>query len=558
MKKQPKPNQESNAARGANPTGKLRDEARALLKSGRFADAATVLERALALSPSDGSILSDLGLAYLFSHRSGEAVSALERAVRLSPSSSRAHFCLGIALAQTSDFEGALVAQRRAAELEPTLAEAHGRVGALLFRKGMRDEAASAYERAFAAAPTTSYGRLCTARAALARRRVAEAESILVALLGADPKNVEAQLVLADLLAETGRLAEAALCFERALAIAPWQTTAYSGLFSSKRMTERDRPLITQAAAQLGSAGLADRQRMALRFALGKAEEDLGNYGEAMQHWDEANAIRSTFAPFDRAKWTAWVDRIIATFPPSSFEAYDGDRSEDSTPILVLGMPRSGTTLLERILSSHAEVAGGGELTFWESNGPQALASLSYEAERRRVRADYLAVLRNIGPNEAHVTDKMPFNFVWIGLVHALFPNARIVHARRSAIDTCLSIYTTYFANDWDFASDRGNLVFFYREYERLMRHWHAVIPSNRLLEVSYEAATESPEATTRELLAFVGLPWDAACLSPQENKTPVVTANRWGARQPIHRSSVGRWRHFEPWLGELRELVQD
>jgi tetratricopeptide (TPR) repeat protein len=217
----------------------------------------------------------------------------------------------------------------------------------------------------------------------LARRRVAEAESILVALLGADPKNVEAQLVLADLLAETGRLAEAALCFERALAIAPWQTTAYSGLFSSKRMTERDRPLITQAAAQLGSAGLADRQRMALRFALGKAEEDLGNYGEAMQHWDEANAIRSTFAPFDRAKWTAWVDRIIATFPPSSFEAYDGDRSEDSTPILVLGMPRSGTTLLERILSSHAEVAGGGELTFWESNGPQALASLSYEAERR-------------------------------------------------------------------------------------------------------------------------------------------------------------------------------
>jgi tetratricopeptide (TPR) repeat protein len=422
----------------------------------------------------------------------------------------------------------------------------------------MRDEAVSAYERAFAAAPTTSYGRMCGARAALARGRVSEAESILEALIQSDPKNSEPLLVLADLLAETGRLAEAAVYFERVLAVAPWQTTAYSGLFSSKRITERERPLISQAAAQLASAGLADRQRMMLEFVLGKAEEDLGNYGEAMRHWDAANAIRSTLAPFDRAKWSARIDGIISTFTPRYFAAYANDRNDDSTPtpILVLGMPRSGSTLIERVVSSHPQVAGGGELTFWESNGPKILASSFTEEERRRVRADYLRVLRNIGPNASHVTDKMPFNFLWIGLVRALFPKARIVHTRRSAIDTCLSIYTTYFANDWAFASDRGDLVFFYREYERLMSHWRAVVPASQLLTIDYESATESPEATARGILSFLNLPWDAACLSPQDNKTPVVTANKWEARQPIYRSSVGRWRHYEPWLGQLRELL--
>jgi hypothetical protein len=248
---------------------------------------------------------------------------------------------------------------------------------------------------------------------------------------------------------------------------------------------------------------------------------------------------------------------LIERFTSDFFARHARGGGSDETPILVLGMPRSGTTLTERIVSSHRSVAGGGELAFWNLKGAVWVdadaGSLAGAAEE--IRADYLRVLRGIGPDALRVTDKMTFNFLWIGLVHLLFPSARFIHCRRNAIDTCLSIYTRQFGDNWLFASDRGDLAFYYRQYLRLMEHWRAVIPSNRLLEVDYEDTTDAPEETARNLVAFCGLEWDPACLRPESNPDAVKTASRWQARQPIYRSSVERWRNYEPWLGELREL---
>jgi hypothetical protein len=221
-------------------------------------------------------------------------------------------------------------------------------------------------------------------------------------------------------------------------------------------------------------------------------------------------------------------------------------------------MPRSGTTLIERIISSHPEVRGGGELSFWNQRAPAWVDAPTdrLAAEADAIREEYLGVLRRIGPNALRVTDKMPFNFLWVGLVRALLPNARMVHCRRNPVDTCLSIYSTNFRGG--FVSDRAGLVEYYRHYRRLMDHWRAVLPADRLLDVDYEDAIRAPEEMARRLIAFCGLMWNPACLRPDRNADIVRTVNLWEARQPIYRGSVERWRNYEPWIGELRSLLSD
>jgi len=234
-----------------------------------------------------------------------------------------------------------------------------------------------------------------------------------------------------------------------------------------------------------------------------------------------------------------------------------GDQA-DETPVLIVGLPRSGSTLLERIVSSHPMAHGCGELDFWNDRGPMwAHADLDRLAKAAdQIRADYVRVLRRGAPRAVRATDKMPSNFFWVGLVHLLFPKARIILSRRNPVDTCLSIYTTPFAATWGFASSLGDLAAYQRLHQRLMDHWRAVIPSDRLLEVDYEDVVGEPEKTARRLIAFCGLAWDPACLRPEENRDAVRTASSWQARQPIYRSSVERWRRYEPWIGELRTLL--
>jgi hypothetical protein len=171
---------------------------------------------------------------------------------------------------------------------------------------------------------------------------------------------------------------------------------------------------------------------------------------------------------------------------------------------------------------------------------------------------EYLEVLHDIGPDATRVTDKMPPNFMWIGQIHMVFPQARIIHCKRNPIDTCLSIFSTYFTARMDFAADRGDLVYFYRQYLRLMAHWREVLPSNVYYETVYEDLVADRDAKSRELIDFCGLPWDEACLSPERNERQVKTASVWQARQPVYKTQTERWRRYEPWLGELRELIEE
>ncbi|MFZ1999912.1 MAG: sulfotransferase, partial [Candidatus Sulfotelmatobacter sp.] len=317
--------------------------------------------------------------------------------------------------------------------------------------------------------------------------------------------------------------------------------------------------------AALATPGLEAAQLLRVHLAIGKAAEDLGDFALAMQHFDAADAVRRGTAPFDSAAFSTEIDRLIARCTPEWIARAPELGSSDATPVLIIGMPRSGTTLVEQIVSMHPEVGAGAELHFWNQRGAEWHRSDAAGNETAfvvseflaKAAADYIGVLRAIAPKAARVTDKMPFNFLWAGLIHIAFPRALIIHCRRTAIDTALSIHQTHFRPSLAFPTGGAELVAYFRDYQRLIDHWRSVLPADRFIEVDYEDLTRAPEPVIRRIIAACGLAWDDACLRPESNPRAVNTPSKWQARQPIYRTSVARWRRYEPWLGPLRALVE-
>jgi tetratricopeptide (TPR) repeat protein len=532
-----------------------------LLRAGRPADAIVPLNEAALLEPSNAAIQHDLGLACLEVGTLPEAIAAFERAVASDPRYGDAYFRLGIALEKLGNIGGAIVAYDRATELLPALTEAWFRAGALVLTLGHRDEAIGCFRRAAATGGNTRFGRLGKARALLAENRDQEAEKVLRHTLALDQGNAMAYDLLGNLLAEFGRFDEARECFERAIAIAPLLAGSYYDLVRCRPVTRDDNGLVQQMEAALDTHGLESAQRLRVHLAIGKAEEDLGNYSLAMQHFDAADTVRRGLASFDPAAFSIEIDRLIARCTPEWIAEAPEVGSRNETPVLIIGMPRSGTTLVEQIVSSHPTVGAGDELNFWNERGAVWHRSVTAATEKpflAEAATDYLSVLRTIAPKAARVTDKMPFNFLWAGLIHMAFPRALIIHCRRAAVDTALSIHQTHFHPGLAFPTGGAELVEYFGNYHRLMEHWRSVLPADRFIEVVYEDLTLEPEPVIRRIITACGLAWNDACLRPERNQRAVKTPSKWQTRQPIYRNSVARWRRYEPWLGPLRSLIED
>jgi tetratricopeptide (TPR) repeat protein len=556
--------QSSNPA-APQPVAPLLALATQFLRAGRPADAIAPLRDAALLQPSNAIIQHDLGLACLEVGRVPDAVAALRRAVASDPRYGDAYFRLGIALEKLGDIRGAIVAYDRATKLLPSLAEAWFRAGALVHTMGYRDEAIGCFRRAAATAGKTSYGRLGKARALLIEDRNQEAEQVLREALVADPENAMAYDLLGNLLSDLGRFDEARACFERAIAIAPLLAGSYYDLVRC-RPVRRDEGLLEQMESALATPGLEATQRHRLHLAIGKAADDLGDYALAMHHFDAADGVRRGSGSFDSAGFSIEIDHMIARCTPEWIARAPELGSCDATPVLIIGMPRSGTTLVEQIVSMHPDVGAGGELNFWNGRGA-AWHRSGTDGNKRpfviseflaKAAVDYLGVLRAIAPTAARVTDKMPFNFLWAGLIHVAFPRAIIIHCRRAAVDTALSVHQTHFHPSLAFPTGGAELVAYFRSYQRLSDHWRRVLPADRFIEVDYEDLTRAPEPVIRRIIAACGLAWHDACLRPESNPRAVTTPSKWQTRQPIYRSSVARWRRYEPWLGPLRALVDD
>jgi tetratricopeptide (TPR) repeat protein len=532
-----------------------------LLRARRPVDAIAPLREAALLEPFNPIIHHDLGLACLEVGRLPDAIAALQWAVANKPHYADAYFRLGIALEKLGNIGEAIAAYDRATQLLPSLTEAWFRIGALVYELGHREEAIGCFRRAVATGGKTSFGRLGKARALLAEDRNQEAEQILRQTLSLDPSNAMGHDLLGNLLSEFGRFNEARECFQRAIEIAPLLAGCYYDLVRCRPVTSDDNGLLQRMEAALATPGLEAAQLLRVHLAIGKAADDLGDYALAMKHFDAADEVRRSAKSFDSAAFSIEIDRLIAHCTPELIAKASELGSPDATPVLIVGMPRSGTTLVEQIVSMHPEVGAGDELHFWNERGAAwhlSGAAGNQKAFLSKAAADYLRVLREISPKARRVTDKMPFNFLWAGLIHLVFPRAVVIHCRRAAVDTALSIHQTHFHPGLAFPTGGSELVAYFRDYQRLIAHWRRVLPEDRFVEVDYQELTSAPEPVIRRIVAACGLSWYDGCLRPESNPRAVRTPSKWQTRQPIYRTSVARWRRYEPWLGPLNALVEE
>ena len=288
--------------------------------------------------------------------------------------------------------------------------------------------------------------------------------------------------------------------------------------------------------------------------------DDLGNYDDAFSHYRQGNDLEQRQANFDRDQHRQLVDWMIATFTAEFFAAHKDVGITNDKPVSIVGMPRSGTTLTEQIVASHSKVHGGGEIDYWLEHGetfcPPNGQDLSQGPVRELARV-YLDSIESVAGSAMYFTDKMPYNFLRIGLIRLAMPGAKFIHCMRNPADICLSIYFNKFTQRHGYATSLDDLAFYYREYLRLMEHWRQVLPETSLHEMHYESLVAMQESESRRLIDFLGLEWESQVLEYHRNTRAVSTPSKWQVRQPIYKSSVARWKRYLPHIGPLAPLAE-
>ena len=367
---------------------------------------------------------------------------------------------------------------------------------------------------------------------------------------------------LGNAYAEMGLLEDAVIAYGRALAIRPDFAEAHYNLSAKKKYTADDPDLKTLEAMARKSAKLAHRTQMNMWFALGKAREDVGRYDDAFAAYGAGNKLKRAALTYDEDKAAAAIDDIIRrydrAFAAKKKTGLFGGKAGcgDATPVLIVGMPRSGTTLIEQILASHSKVHGGGELPFLPeivSSATGLPAGNSYmdwllgasSGALRKTGEAYIRKIRALDGGAWRICDKLPRNFLYAGLIHKILPDAKIIHAVRDPLDTCLSVYALLFQQNLPFAYDLSELGRYYRRYARLMEHWKSVLPENRILEVMYEDVVADLPGQARRMIRHCGLDWGRYLSGILQNARPVRTASIAQVRQPLYNTSVARWKKF-------------
>ena len=384
------------------------------------------------------------------------------------------------------------------------------------------------------------------------------------------PDYAEAYARKGNFLIELGKMREAETPLNRALELDPANVAALSALMSLKR-AKLDGPRFVQLEALYGRrATLPDDKRVPLDFAMGKALEDLGRHDEAFAAYAEGNGLHWAKHPYDEAEQKRTIQTRRSFFSRELFgkcaelaaklPAVPGDR----IPVFIVGMPRSGTTLIEQVLASHPSLFGAGELrTLDRLAQPVELPSIDTPSleerllDLRRLGQTYLDEVWKLAPKARYITDKLPGNFMRLGLLQLMLPQAKIIHAMRDPMDSCFSCYALRFKEGHEYCYDLATLGRYYLRYRQLMQHWHEVLPAGRILDLRYEDMVADLEGQARRLLDYVGLPWDPACLDFHQNKRAVSTASMTQVRRPIYKTSVARWKHFEQHLGPLLEIIR-
>ncbi len=525
---------------------------------GSFKDAVSHFSASIRARPSSGEAHANMGAALLELAEPERAITALQKAVKYKPDFAEAYQNLGTAYTAVSRAQDALSNYEQALSLQPGYVNALNGKGVVLKQLGRLDEAIAAFQAGLAIAPKDADLLTNLSYAYSENNDDEKAVQALEQALKTVPDNAEIWYRLGVQLSQLGRIKAAFAALDQAVVLAPDMAKAYRTMTTLKRLDPND-PRIEKMRTLFNAHRDDADLRMHLGFALGKVAEDARDHETAFAHWRIGNDIRRSGFDYAIAQDQTLVERIKQIFNAQFTSTVQNTTDK---PIFVLGMMRSGTTLIEQILASHSQVAGAGEQAFVNRFARRHLPEIATAADFdfSTFAGDYLDCLARIPAIPAatrRIVDKMPINFLWIGLIHAVFPRAIIINMSRDARDICLSIYKTYFdADQHQYAYDLDELAQFYALYHDLMQHWDRVLPGV-VYHCSYEAVTQSPEAEIRRLLDHCGLPWEPSVLNFHKSDRVVKTASVSQVRQKVYQSSVANWRNFETALTPLTKILK-
>jgi tetratricopeptide (TPR) repeat protein len=572
-----------------------------LLNLGKPDKAVESYLKALELNPDFAEVHLNLGKAFQKQGALSEAVKSYQHTIELKPDSFEAFLRLGDVFREIGAFSEAERNCRKAVELNPDFAEAYRSLGDILLENENLPEAIEAYQRAVELKPDfdAAYrhlGRaLCKQAAGSEARKNLEMDGeltkdaeefcsnlgLVLKEHGALTEEIENCLKVVELkpdfamahnrlggaLRNEGRISEASDCFLRAIKLKPDYALAHSNYVSCRKFTVEDHDYADGLEVLLDKAETAE-DRLNLHFALGKIYDECKKYDEAFEHYAAFNKLERKKYTYHREYFSSYVDRLIRVFPEGFYRSRSWKGVDSDRPVFILGMPRSGTTLVEQIISSHPLVHGAGELECLSEMGlklkerynipyPECLKSIPSD-ELQKQAEFYLDILQGLSGSSLRVIDKMPQNFLYIGFISLLLSRPKIIHCRRDPLDTCLSIFFQKFlTGGHPYSYDLFELGHYYLDYERLMAHWRKVLPHGMMLEIQYEEVVERPEEMSRNLITFCGLNWEDRCLKFNENLRAVKTSSFWQVRQPLYKTSRERWRNYERFLDPLRRVLE-
>ncbi|MDA7852793.1 tetratricopeptide repeat protein [Porticoccaceae bacterium] len=489
---------------------------------GRMQEAELHGRTALELAPNYAQAFDNLGNLLKSLGRNQEALAHHNKAVELQPQSARSHNNVGNDLRALGHHEKAIPSFVRALEINPSYAEAHNNLGSALNSLGRYKEAIASYANAIAIKPN-------------------------IAIFYNNIGNSYHHL---------GDFSDAMAAYNNAIRLNPSYAQAYRNLSEIKRYGEDD-PLVKQMNDLLGSPNCSNDDLMNIRFALGKANADIGDCAQAFEHFYHGNRLRKTQLGYDISSDQALFASIKELFSHGVAALDVTPTLSDKKPIFVLGMPRSGTTLVEQILASHPLVHGAGELQLM----PQLVRSanhgiISNHSDMQSIRDAYLSAVQQLAPDKPYIVDKMPYNFVWIGHILTTLPEAKIVHLKRDAVAVCWSNFKHCFSSAGNgFSYDLEDVARYYRLYEELMLFWHQQFPG-RILDFSYEALTNNQADETHRLLEYVELEWDDRCIDFHATERAVATASSRQVRQKLYQGSSEEWRRYETYLRPMLNII--
>jgi tetratricopeptide (TPR) repeat protein len=537
---------------------------------GRVDEAGRLFETILRASPDHFDALHNLGVIRLRQGKIDDARLLLRKALYLRPHSADAQNNLALVYQAKGRLDLALAALEKAIAARPGFAEAMNNLGVLLAQMDRHDEAIPVFAKALDAHPDYIDARRNLGLSLAKTERFEEAIAQFEMILAKRPGDAGACRELGVLLQTIGDSERARALLEKAVALAPRTAAYFHELGWLKRYAPDDPHLAMIGALANDIGALPQQEQIELHFSLAKIAADLGEHDRAFRHLHEGNALKRRETPYDEAATLGRLRRIREVFTANRLaRRCDAPTGSDPVPVFIVGMPRSGSTLVEQILATHSHVVGGGErkdldkaiASVWPGgtgaiDSPDALGSAT-EAQLNALAAEYLKRLRAAAPTAPCVTDKLPANFAHLGLIHLALPNARIIHTRRDPLDTCFSCYSILFHGHQPFAYHLAELGRYYRAYDRLMAHWRATLPRDVLLEVEYERVVDDLEGEARRIVAHCGLAWEPACVEFYRTRRPIQTASSAQVRQPIYRASLGRAQHYEKFLQPLRDALQ-